>query len=360
MTMAGGRKIMFLFKKKMLAISLAALSIICVACNNSTTNESENNENYNNEISVNNTNLPDVNDDMAPSDEDKVEIKIGLAKNSASALGAAHLFANTEDNSAYEKYTPVVYNSYSELYDAFNSGEIYAAVLPPDLAALSNQNTNCYVAAVTSGCNYYIAENGTSISDITDLNGKTVTISKEDNVAESILNILADYNGINIAFNQVDTNAQLISGLKDGSISIALTQEPYLSQTTSSNVRSAVDLYDFWNDAIGSELVTSCLIVNKNFVAEQAIPFQFFMTDYAASAAITKRNTEDTATNANKFALVDDIDSSKAAVPGCGVTFKTGSEMKTMLVNYYNAIFSKNPDVLGGQMPDDNFYFVNE
>ena len=51
-----------------------------------------------------------------------------------------------------------------------------------------------------------------------------------------------------------------------------------------------------------------------------------------------EENTEETAKVANKFALVDDVDACKAAVPGCGVTFKTGAEMQEMLTAFYNQI----------------------
>lgn len=347
---------MFLFKKKLLAVSLAAISIICTACNYTAQQESDSNNMHNNDTSVNDP----ARDDMAPADEEKIEINIGLVKNSASALGAAHLFTNSEDNSAYEKYTPVVYNSADELLNAFKANEINAAVLPADKAAICYSNTDCYGVAVTSGSNYYIAENGSSVTDIEDLNGKTITVSAEDTMADSILNIIANYNNLNISYNFVDTNAQIINGLKDGSITLALTQEPYLSQVTSETVRSAIDLYDYWNDAAGTELVTSCLVINKNFISENASAFSFFMKDYAASASMAKRNTEETAKSANRFALVDDINSSKAAIPGCGVTFKTGEDMKKMLSGFYTAIAESNADILGGHIPDDNFYFINE
>lgn len=345
--------------KKLLAISLAALSIFCAACNKTT--ESQDNSTENNtsgNVVVDNAILPEVNDDMAPTDEEKINIDIGLVKNSASALGAANLFVNSDDNSAYEKYTPVVYNTSEELLNAFNSGEVNVAVLPTDKAAKCYDSTGCYVTAVTTGCNYYIAENGKTVNDIPDLNGKTVTVSAEDTMAQSILNVIAKYNNITINYAVIDTNAQLISGLKDGSIGLALTQEPYLSQATGENVRSALDLYDYWNDAADTELVTSCLVVNKNFVSENSIAFQFFMKDYSASAPMAKRTAAETAQSAGEFALVDDVDSSKAAIPGCGITFKTNEEMKTMLQSFYNIISGENTDILGGRVPDDDFYFV--
>ena len=44
----------------------------------------------------------------------------------------------------------------------------------------------------------------------------------------------------------------------------------------------------------------------------------------------------------------------------CGVMFKTGEDMKSMLTEFYNIIAQNNADILGGQVPGNDFYFSNE
>ena len=79
-----------------------------------------------------------------------------------------------------------------------------------------------------------------------------------------------------------------------------------------------------------------------------------------AAAQIAKRDSQETAEAANKFALADNIDACKAAVPGCGVIFKTGTDMKKMMGNFYKAVGESNSDILGGNMPDDGLYHIDE
>ncbi|MDO5388198.1 MAG: ABC transporter substrate-binding protein [Clostridia bacterium] len=353
---------MFKFNK-FIAVSIAAISIIFTACSKTDTQTQQSTESTtggSGNVVINNPILPDVNDDMAPTEDEKITINVGLVKNSAAAIGAVHLFTNTENNSAYEKYTPVVFNTADELLEAFKSGEVSVASMPVDKAALCYDETACSVAAITTGCNYYIAENGKTVRSFTDLNGKTVAVSAEDTLAQTILDIIAKYNNIELSYTVIDTTANLINGLKDGTITLALTQEPYLSQVTGDTVRSALDLYDFWNEAVDTELVTSCLVVNKNFISENPVAFQFFLKDYSASSPMAKRNTEETAESAGKFALVDDVTSSKSAIPGCGITFKTGSDMKSMLTSFYNVISENAGSISGVKAPDDDFYFVQQ
>lgn len=339
------------FNKRIIAVSMAALTIFCTSCSNTVQDDTGG------AIVSIGTAQPSGSE---VTENEKTEVKIGLVKNSAAALGATPLFINTENDTAYEKYMPVVFNTIDELMQAFINDEVDMAVMPPDKALLSYQNTQCRVAAVTGGSNYYIAENGSAINDISDLNGKEITVSAEDDMADTVLNIIAEHNDITVTYKWVDTNQQLIDGLKNGNISLALTQEPYLSYVTSENVKSAIDLYDYWNEAVDSELVSSCLVVRNDFISGKYNAFQNVLKDYNAAAQIARRDAQATAEAANRFALTDNIDACKAAVPGCGVTFKTGTEMKKMMDDFYKAVKDSNPDILGGNMPDEGFYHINE
>lgn len=347
---------MFLFNKKMLAVSLAAAVILCTSCNTTKSSKDTDADNTGAEISIGGE-APQ--ESSGPTENEKLEIKIGLIKNSGAALGATPLFINSDDGSAYEKYIPVVYNTADEVAKAFIDNEIEVAVMPPDKAMECYISTDCCVAAVTGGSNYYIAENGTSINSFEDINGKTITVSAEDDMAETVLNIITEEMGIDISYKTVESNKLLIDGLKNGSISLALTQEPYLSYVTDENVRSAIDLYDYWNEAVDSEMVSSCLVVKRDFITKNNSAFQYFLKDYNAAAQIAKRDFAATSEAANKFAVADNIDACKAAIPGCGVMFKTDKTMQKMLSDFYNAVDKSGSDILKG-MPDTNFYYIQE
>ncbi len=330
---------------------MAAITIFCASCSNAVQ------ENPGDTIVSIGTTPPSGSE---ATENQKTEVKMGLIKNSAAALGATPLFINTENDTAYEKYMPVVYDNADELMTAFMNDEVDMAVMPPDKALLSYHTIPCQAAAVTCGSNYYIAENGSDIHDISDLNGKEITVSAEDDMADTVFNIIAEHNNINVTYNWVDTNQQLIDGLKNGSIGLALTQEPYLSYVTGGNVRSALDLYDYWYEITDCELVTDCLVVKKDFISGHYNAFLNMLKDYNAAAQIAKRDAQETAEAANKFALTDNIDACKAAVPGCGMIFKTGTDMKKMMDSFYKEVGESNSDILGGNSPDEAFYHIDE
>ena len=45
------------------------------------------------------------------------------------------------------------------------------------------------------------------------------------------------------------------------------------------------------------------------------------------------------------------------AIPDCSIVFIEGDEMKTMLSGYLATLDDQNPEIIGGQLPDDAFYY---
>ena len=48
----------------------------------------------------------------------------------------------------------------------------------------------------------------------------------------------------------------------------------------------------------------------------------------------------------------------KKALPYCNITYISGDEMKTALSGYLQALYDQNPASVGGELPDDSFYYV--
>ena len=45
------------------------------------------------------------------------------------------------------------------------------------------------------------------------------------------------------------------------------------------------------------------------------------------------------------------------ALPECSIVFMEGDEMQTILSGYLNTLNEQNPEIIGGQLPDEDFYF---
>ena len=47
----------------------------------------------------------------------------------------------------------------------------------------------------------------------------------------------------------------------------------------------------------------------------------------------------------------------KKAIPQCNITYMAGQDMKTALSGYLEVLMAQNAKSVGGQLPDDGFYF---
>ena len=45
------------------------------------------------------------------------------------------------------------------------------------------------------------------------------------------------------------------------------------------------------------------------------------------------------------------------AIPECSIVFMEGDEMQTILSGYLNTLNEQNPETIGGQLPDEDFYY---
>ena len=62
-------------------------------------------------------------------------------------------------------------------------------------------------------------------------------------------------------------------------------------------------------------------------------------------------------------ALIEQLDIVKAgiaklAIPRCNLVSMTGTEMQTALNGYLNALYDFSPELVGGELPDADFYLV--
>ena len=50
----------------------------------------------------------------------------------------------------------------------------------------------------------------------------------------------------------------------------------------------------------------------------------------------------------------------KKAIPYCNVTLITGDNMKSQLIPYLQVLFEANPASVGGALPDDTGFYINQ
>ena len=98
-----------------------------------------------------------------------------------------------------------------------------------------------------------------------------------------------------------------------------------------------------------------CIAVNADFYESNKEAVKKFIADYSESVNYVNNNIEDAAT------LIENHDImaaavAKKAIPNANIVCYTGEEMKSTLSSCYQVLLEQNADIIGGQMPGDDFY----
>ena len=243
-------------------------------------------------------------------------------------------------------------------------GQVDIAAVPANLASVLYNNTEggVEVLAVNTLGVIYIVESGDTVSDISDLKGKTIYASGKGATPEYALNYILAQNGIDpekdLTIEWKSEHAECLSALMAEENAIAMLPQPFVTtaQTKSDKIRVALDLTQEW-DRIGTDsaLLTGVVVARKEFVDANPAAVEAFMEHYAESVAFVNENVEDAAALIEKYDIVPAAVAVKA-VPACNIVFITGDEMKQKLSGYLAVLLEQNPKSVGGSLPADDFY----
>ena len=79
--------------------------------------------------------------------------------------------------------------------------------------------------------------------------------------------------------------------------------------------------------------------------------------EYAASVDKANNSIDETANLCVQYEIVAKAPVAVSAIPRCNMVTVTGNEMVTQISGFYDLLFKFNPQLIGGALPDDNFYY---
>lgn len=264
-------------------------------------------------------------------------------------------------------YKVDMYGSADEIVPLLSKGELDMAAIPANLAATLYQKTEgqVQVAAINTLGVLYVVTTGDSVNSVADLAGKTIYSTGKGTTPEYVLNYILTQNGID---PQTDVNieykseaTEVLASLQSaGSDAIAVLPQPYVTaaQAQVQGLNVALDLTKEWNKVNpDSDLITGVLVVRKDFAQQHPEQVQAFLQDYKASIDWVNSNTEQAAQLVADYGIVAKPALAQKALPACNLTYIDGTDMKQKLSGYLDVLYQQNPASVGGQMPDDAFYY---
>lgn len=291
-----------------------------------------------------------------------------VALNGPTGMGMVKMMKDEAENAGYQfslESAPDV------ITPAIIKGEVDIACVPANLASVLFNKTQggVQVLAVNTLGVLYIVERGDTIHTVEDLRGRTLYVSGKGSTPEYAINYILAEAGLD-SEKDVDVqfcaeHAECLTNLLADETAVAMLPQPFVTvaQTKASDLRVALDLTEEWDRLQeGSEtpsgMITGVVVARKVFVEENPDAVKAFMTEYAASVAYVNENVDEAAKLIGEYGIVAE-NVAKIAVPKCNIVCITGEEMKTKLSGYLNVLFAQNPTAVGGELPDDGFYYID-
>ena len=245
-------------------------------------------------------------------------------------------------------------------------GQVDIAAVPANLAAVLYQKTekNVSVMAVNTLGVLYLVENGDTIQSAEDLKGKTIYASGKGATPEYALNSVLEANGIDpekdVTIEYKSEHAEVVAALTEDQTAVGLLPQPFVTTALLKNdsLRVALDLNDLWEASAtdGSKLVTGVVVGRNDYLKEHEADVDAFMDAYKNSVEFVNSDAEVAAKIIGAHDIIPEEVAVKA-LPECSIVFMEGDEMQTILSGYLNTLNEQNPEIIGGQLPDEDFYF---
>ena len=299
-----------------------------------------------------------------------VDVTVGTIKGPTGA-GMAKLMEEAGAGTAANNYQFTLSADPSEVVTKVIAGEFDIACLPTNSAAVVYQKTQGKVqllALNTEGV-LHILQNTADAEPITQweqLKGKTIYTIGQGANPEYVLDYVLKGHGIdpdNDVTIQFCTAAdEVIAACASGEAEFCMLPEPNVSvlSTKVEGFTSVLDLTDAWNEIVddGSILTQGCVVVQQSFAQEHPQAVKKFLEEYEASIRFITEDQEAAAALLAQYEIVPSEAIALKALPGCHIIFRAGEEMKQSIEGYYKVLFDADPTSVGGQLPDDDFYYI--
>lgn len=295
--------------------------------------------------------------EKAPIDVDIMALK------GPTAMGLVEMMENSDYNFS-------IVASVDEVSPKLLQGETDIAAIPANLASVLYNKTEgeIQVLAINTLGVLYIVENGETIQSVADLKGKTIYASGKGATPEYALNYILSSNGINpetdVTIEWKSEHSECVAALASQENSVAMLPQPFVTtaQAKNSQIRTALDLTKEW-DALQkdgeqkSSMITGVVVVRKEFAEENPEEIQEFLKEYHTSVDYVNENVKDAAQLIEKYDIVPAAVAEKA-LPACNIVCIDGEEMKEKLSGYLEVLNAQNPQAVGGEIPENDFYYI--
>lgn len=270
-----------------------------------------------------------------------------------------------------ESVTFSTWTNPDQLRASLISGQAPLAAAPSYVAAnLYNRGLDVKLLNIVAWGIIYVVGPGDAPITWEELLGKSVAIPFKGDMPDLVFRYLATENGLdpdadlNLQYMSAPTEAvaKVVSGgvdyavLPEQTASVAVARGSQQGQAYS----KVMDLQAQWGEITGGEplIPQAGIVVNGDFYRQNPDLIGAVQRELKAAVQWVNDNPEEAGLLAEKY-LGADPNLTAAAIPSFNLKFVTAADARADLEYFYSRLAELSPEIIGGKLPDAEFYHGN-
>ncbi|WP_304331895.1 ABC transporter substrate-binding protein [Brachyspira innocens] len=259
----------------------------------------------------------------------------------------------------YNKITINTVNAPNNMLSLIVKGEADIAAIPANMAAIIfNRQLDYKVIAVISETKLFIVSANNKIQTINDIKNNTVYCGTKLAAPDLMLQYLISKEQIpNVNINYSLSNPDLSKAVASKNADIAILPEPFVSSAMLENkdVHIVVEMSKYIDDYPVAVLIAKNYFINHNKMLLKEI-----LNEYKKSTDYIINNKEEMKNLIKERNMIINAEAAYYGLNRMGLVFYDGEKMKFALNSYYNFLYNFDKKLIGGKIPNDNFYYIGK
>lgn len=291
---------------------------------------------------------------------ERMDVRVAVIKG-PSGMGAARLMSENEAGNTENAYVLTVSGAPDAVVAGLLTGEYDVAALPTNAIAMLHAKTGGEVQclAVSTLSNLYLLGRENIISSIfspvLNLADLSIVCAGQGTTVQATVERLLQRAG-NIHY--VSEHTEAVAQAAIGKYDYVILPEPFVTILLKQDANFGIltDIGDLWREQGLGELPMGGVAVRKAFADENSKAVETFLKEYAQSVFYAKYYPEAAAPLMEQYDILP-AGIAIEAIPRANMTFVSGGEMKELLLPYYQVLMEVNPNLIGGELPGDEYYY---
>lgn len=238
------------------------------------------------------------------------------------------------------------------------------AILPTTMAAiLHNRAIDYKLAAIPVWGTLYLFGTDTTITQWEMLRGKTINLMAKGMTPDVLFKNLLIKNGVNPNTDvrldyRFPTHIDLANAVAAGQATLGVISEPLVSlvMERNSNVKAIFDLNAEWQKVMDMPIAQTAFLVKGQLIKTDKELVDKILKSYEYSTQWVNQNPDCAAELIVKYDILPSVEVARNSIPRSNLHFVRASSIQREIELYLNVFYQMNPDIVGGRLPDENFY----